>query len=215
MKNGILARITLVTGLLFGLAANVNANSITAVPASPSINVGSQVSVDLNMVFTDTTVGGAFDLFYDPAVLGLVSFTYDPTFTTTVSDPMFSPAPDDCFTSGGAMGGCMVGDGELNAIAMASFMGITGSHTIGTVVFEALSAGASALAMLDNDAGLGGFLDFSTFNPMNVAFVGDSITVMPQAQAQAPAAVPLPASGWLMMLGLAGVMARRQRKSAS
>lgn len=206
MKTGIVFRSAATLILLLGLMSTVRANSISLVPGSNDVTVGSQVSVDITLLLTDSVLGGGFDLKYDPAILGFVSFDYDMTFLTTVADPFLSPIPDNCFADGAMFGGCAMGDGELNGLGFGSFMGITGTHTIGTVVFEALSAGASMLTMMDNDLSLGGFIDFPLGAPIALDFQGTTINT------QAPAAVPVPGNGWLMMIGLVGLLMRRHAK---
>jgi hypothetical protein len=159
------------------------------------------------MAFSEATLGGAFDLCYDPTQLEFVSFSFDDFFYNNVSDPAFDHAPDNCFTDGAPFGGCSVGDPELNAIGFGNFDGISGSYLVGTIVFQAVGAGSSDLTMAVNDAPFEGFFSAETGLPMDVLYNSAKVDINP---------VPVPAAAWLLMtaLGLLGAAGSAERETS-
>lgn len=187
---------------LTAIGSTANANVISLSPVVQTAGIGQEVSFDINMDFINTTVGGAFDLFYDPNLLAFVSFEFDATFLTSVADPDFAIMPDNCISDGAALGGCSAGDAELNAIGFGSFDGISGSHTIGTVTFQTLGPGVSALLMATTDSPWEGFISADDASDLFVIYSPAKLHV-----------VPLPAGLWLLAsgLGLFAGFARRRR----
>ena len=200
MKTG---RLTLLAGLLallVALALPARANLISLHPSALAVSQGQAVMVDIRIDFADLTVGGAFDVLYDPMNLQLSSFDYNAGFLMAVGDPAFSVPPDNCFVDGSPSGGCNVGDGEVNGISFGNFMGISGQHTIGTLVFDTLKAGQTLLQTAATDDLLGGFFSADDFTPLPVDFDGAMVRVSE------------PLALWLMMGGLmmAGLVQRRR-----
>lgn len=187
--------------MLMGLSTAASANVISVSPAGQLAEIGDTVTVDLSMSFLQSTVGGSFDLTYDPTLLNLVSFDFDADFINNVADPAFAVTPDFCFTDGAAMGGCDVGDGELNAIGFGSFDGIIGDYLIGTVTFEALASGISPLLLSTNDTPFEGFIGLNGAE-LNVLYGPGKIRV-----------VPLPAAAWLLLGGLGALLGIGRRRS--
>lgn len=191
--------------LLAALALSVasysaQASVISLDPVGQTVRVGDVFSVQISMFFPEATVGGAFDLFYDPTQLAFVSFEFDPTFFNDVADPAFSHMPDNCYAEGAPFGGCSVGDAELNAIGFGSFDGISGEHIVATVFFAALAPGSSQLTMAVNDAPFEGFYSAITGLEMLVEFNSAKVQV-----------VPVPAALWLFgsAIGLLSLGRRR------
>ena len=146
--------------------------------------VGDLVSFDVFADFSDVdTLGGGFDIFFNSAVLGYVSFEFGDS-ATIGDDPAFRRAPD-------------VLDGELNGIAFGNFDGVGGVFQLGVLTFEALAVGASELSMAENEGGPpdnpGGFFSIAG-TPIDIDFGGADVVV-----------VPLPA-GLLLMLSALGAL---------
>ena len=201
MKTGRLTQITGILALLMMLALPARANLISLNPSALTASLGQAVAVDIQIDFADLTVGGAFDVLYDPTALQFSSFDYNADFLMMAGDPAFSLPPDNCFVDGSTSGGCNVGDGEVNGISIGNFFGIIGQHTIGTLVFETLEGGMTMLQTTATDDLLGGFFSADGFSPLPVDFDGAMVRVSE------------PWALWLMIGGLAmgGMGLRRQK----
>lgn len=189
--------------VLTSLGSAAHANVIHLTPLVQETASGELITFDIQMTFLGATVGGAIDVFYTPETLGFLGFEYNPDFVSVTgpADPAFATIPDDCFFSGSALGGCGMGDAEVNGIGFGSFDGITGEHTIGTLTFLALAPGAGVLSMATNDEPWGGF--FNTNGAEMLVHYGPGKVGI----------VPIPAGIWLFASGLtlfAG-FARRRR----
>ncbi len=185
---------------LSAIGPTAGANVISLSPLVHEVGVGQAVKFDINIDFVNTTVGGAFDLFYDPELLSFVSFEFDVEFLTTVADPDFAVMPDNCLLDGPAISGCIVGDGELNGIGFGNFDGITGSHRIGSVIFQTLDVGVVALMMANNDSPWEGFISAADASELFVLYAPAKVHI-----------VPLPAGLWLLASAL-GLLAARSRR---
>ena len=167
-----------------GLALPASAGTINLSPTSASVGVGDTVSVDVVFDFSDGAIlGGGFDVFFNSAVLGFVSFEFEDS-ASVGDDPSFRRAPD-------------VLAGELNGIGFGNFEGIDGASLLGVLTFEALAVGTSALTLAENEGGPpdnpGGFFSIAG-TPIDVDFGGADVAV-----------VPLPA-GLLLMLSALGAL---------
>src|SRR5262245_64951073 len=118
----------LAAAALWATSYGAQAHVISLDPIGQKVVVGDTFSVDINIFFSEATIGGAFDLFYDPTHVEFVSFDFDDFFFNNVSDPAFDHVPDNCFADGAPFGGCNVGDAELNAIGFGNFDGVFGSY---------------------------------------------------------------------------------------
>jgi hypothetical protein len=186
---------------LWAASFGAQANVISLDPIGQFVGVGQTFSVEISAFFEEATVGGSFDLFYDPTQIAFVSFEFDEHFLNDVSDPAFAHVPDNCFTDGAPFGGCDVGDAELNAIGFGSFDGISGLNLVATVIFQAVGTGVSQLTMATNDAPFEGFYSAVTGLPMDVKYNVADVVV-----------VPVPAALWLLLSGL-GLLGVRRRLS--
>ena len=194
--------------LMFGAAVS-QAASISMVPSFVAANPGDTVAIDVVMDFSDQpTLGGGFDIFYDPTALGFVSWVFDPAMLA-VSDPTFTRSPDNC--AAGLVGGCTQA-GELNGIGFGDFAGLSGPLPVGTVTFTVLDpspvppGGSTFLTMNDNNTPTGPFFDAASFDEIIVDYNGAEVQV-------GTTVIPVPPSVWLFASGLIGVVgvARRRR----
>ncbi len=133
--------------LLFTIAAllastTATANTIEVIPHSSHSTVGSIVSVDLVLDFTESTLGGGVDLYY-AAALRWTAFDFD------------AALPDDPNLRFGP--GFLGGQAPM-IIGFGSLAGIAGRHTIGTATFEVLALGHAWLQVLGNSNPVGPFV---------------------------------------------------------
>lgn len=187
-KHAILGR------LAFGLV--IYMNSIGGAQALPSLTLsamnspvtaGSQATFQLWMDFTnDPTLGGGVDVVFGGFTNGnQLSFaSYTPE---ALGDPALINVPTVSAT----------GD-RLESITFGDLTnGVTGPALVGTLVFNTFVAGNYSLSLVDSTVAAG-FFSLSTA-PQSPTYTPAALTVD-----AAPAAVPAPAVGWLMLSGLAG-----------
>jgi hypothetical protein len=200
MMKKTLARSLAAAALLIG-SAGAQANVISLEPIGQEVGLHHTFSLEISSFFAEATVGGSFDLFYDPTLFEFVSFEFDENFLNNVSDPAFAHVPDNCFTDGAPFGGCSVGDAELNAIGFGSFDGISGTNVVATVLFRSIgNPGTGSFLMAVNDAPFEGFFSAETGLEMTVSYNSAKVVV-----------TPVPAAAWLLLsaLGLLGIRRRR------
>lgn len=185
------------TGAAFyAMSGIAGAATITLMPATQTVTQGDPVTITAHMDFTgEATLGGGFDVFFDPSVLSFVSHTYN----ASLGDPLLRRNPD-------------ILTGEINGLSFGDFGGPTGPALVVTLVFNTLSATSTLVSLNVNGADgpdgagePGGFLSaIAPFGPQAVSFTGAAVNITP---------VPLPAAGWLMLGGLGALvgMARRQK----
>lgn len=170
--------------LLSLFVATSQAATISLNPLSQDVALGSQVSLQLNMNFTDDpTLGGGLDIFYDRSLLSFVSFTFDPGLG---DDPTLRRQPDvlmpDIYT------------GQLSGLAFGNFDGLSGPSPVGTLTFLTLNVGTAFFDMTDNVAPVGPFYSAQTFNQQTVAYDASAVVNI--------TAVPLPGTLWLLLSGM-------------
>lgn len=176
------------TLLMFALSS-VQAASISLTPANTNVSVGGLFNLDVSIDFSDdATLGGGLDVLYDGTALAFQSFTFG---TTTLDlDPAFSRIPDEL-------------PNKLEGLAFGNFNGLT-VGIVGTLTFQALTAGNSLLSMAVTIPSKGGdFVSANTFDVQSVTFNGANVNA---------SAVPVPAAAWLFgsgLLGLVGIMRRK------
>lgn len=177
------------------LTPQARAASVSLLPTSAVGNLatGDLVSFDVFIDFSDVggTLGGGFDVRWDPAALGFVDLA-----SAGLGDPGFGRDPD-------------IFSGLLESWAVADFNGIV-SGLVGSLRFEVLAGmGASTLLALGPTAGIGGpwvsNVDFMVLDPQpdfGAVELG-----------RAPAVIPLPPALWLFVSSLiaVGSFIRRRR----
>ena len=190
----------IVASLAFGLCSHAAlANVISLTPLIQEVGTDSKFALEIRMDFTQETVGGSFDLFYNTDLVDFMTFTYNADFLANVVDPDFLLMPDNCEADGAAVGGCAVGDSEINMIGFGNFDGIIGSYVIGRFVFASREEGLAAFTTASSDSPFGGFISAVDAAQMTVVFNGATVLV-----------TPIPAALW-MMLGALGVLTRFRR----
>ncbi len=153
--------------------------------------VGETVSLDLAMDFDDTTIGGGFQVDYDPSVLQLVDFVFDDRGLGDEQAFRCSPATRRCTARGGA---------HRVPVGFGRFDGLTGARPIGHLRMRAIGEGASAVEIVPH-ATTGPFVDL-TGAPL--AVTSDELTVR---------VVPEPAFATALVAGSIACAAFRRRRS--
>ncbi len=181
-----LVHVMVAAGLL-GAFGTANAASITAVADRDVVLPGEQVSVEFRGFFSnDPTLGGTFDILFDPAALAVASFTQEAIF-----DPGF--LVDGTVTDGNIVGS---GFGDFGGIDADDFL-------IATVVFDVIGVFAETNITMQNGTGGGGpFFSSVTFLEQTIDYQGATLT-----------GIPLPAAAWLMLGGLGALFGFGRKKA--
>lgn len=178
--------------LLLSAISGANAATISLLPTSASAIPSEMLAFDLSIDFTgDPTVGGGIDISFDTGLLSFQSFS---TASSTLTlDASFTRSPDPVSTG-------------LEGLAFGSFSGLE-TGIVGTLTFQALAEGNSALAMaVTSDPLKGGdFISATSGEVQSVTFVETQVEI---------SAVPLPAAVWLFGSGLIGLAGIARRRSA-
>lgn len=185
----------LVLGLLIsGIPALSSAATVSLIPTSPveNLDVADIVSFKIEIDFTAEggTLGGGFDVSWDPASLQLESYTS----TVILGDPFFGRPPD---ASPGLLGSWGVGD----------FDGLD-TGLLGSLSFSLLpGAGLSSFIALGPTTGIAGpwvsAVDFITL--IDPAYNQVEVT-------RVASVIPVPAAFWLFGTALVGVVGFSRRK---
>jgi len=135
---------------------------------SETIVVGLDVALNLEIEFTDATVGGGVEITYDATRLEFVSFTFsgDPDFGLT------GPAANDPNQP------LEIGAGWL---VVSPPFGVTGIHAIGTLLFRPIASGSATVSTRASGINPGPFYSASTGTPMAVVYSGATVNVGPTA----------------------------------
>ncbi|MFK7888142.1 MAG: hypothetical protein AB8G16_14880 [Gammaproteobacteria bacterium] len=174
---------------LSGLSAHAASISLVPTSATTALSAGDIVDFDVVMDFStndsglgsDITLGGGFDLLWDPAAM-----TFHGLTLSGIDENDFAPGDPDIFP------------GLAFNWSFGVFGGISGPALVGTISFEVL-AGAPATSMISGRGtdGIGGpfvsALDFVTLLDVNYNAV--EITT-----------VPVPAALWFMLGGLGALL---------
>lgn len=179
-------------GILLFAATASQAATISFGKALINADLNGTFSVDLRIDFTgDATLGGGIDIFFDSTAISFSAFDFGST--TLVLDPFLSRSPDPL-------------PGKLEGLAFGDFGGNEGPGVIGTLTFQAISLGSSALTMAvtTNPKINGDFIAANGIDLQVVYFGSASVEV---------SAVPVPAAAWLFgsgLIALAGVVKKRK-----
>lgn len=152
--------------------------------------VGDIVEIDLEMAFDETTIGGGFQLDYDPAIFELIDFAF--SNRGLGDDPRYrcEPGVQVCTPRGGA---------HLVPIGFGHFDGITGGRPVGRLRLRALAQGESTIDFLPHPT-TGDFVDLAG-EPLETTSTGLNIRIVPE-----------PATSMMIVIGcyaLASLPARR------
>ncbi len=196
---------SLSAALLCGTVGATQAASIWIEPTDlgASIIQGNSFQMDIYMDFTDEpTIGGGFDILFDPALVSYVSesFILSPQLG---SDPLLSR--DDSPQSP-PLQQVLVDDnnGKIIGAAFGDLIGLTGPSLVGSLTFIADQVGFAQFGLeATEDPLVGEFYSSFTLEPQVVSYSGREVEISP---------IPLPAAVWMMLSGLTGLglLARRR-----
>ncbi len=172
--------------VLLSAVVTANAASISLTPQVSNAAVGDIVTFEIIVDFRDViTIGGPFDVHFDPNALGFASWT-----SSYPGDPGFSRDPEML-------------NGLLSGFAFGDFNGLSGLWTVGVLEFEVLAAGTTEITPSDSTSLAGPFLDAVTFQPIPIEWGSATIN----------AVVPVPAAAWLMVGGLSALVGFARQRS--
>lgn len=185
----------LIAVLMFSTASH--AGIITVEPAVPVVELGDQVQVDLIIDPNAGTLIGGFDLLvnFDDTVLAVAGLA----FGNSISDPF---DPFFLFQSAIDLGGGLISFGEItNLFDFTGFQDGVSDFLLASILFDTIGTGMSDInvsnVLLSDDLG---FI-------LESAVVNGSVTVQ-----ETSTPVSAPGSLWLLLGGLAVLLARRSAK---
>jgi hypothetical protein len=117
------------------------AADVAIAPINPSVNVGSQITLTVNVNNVSNLFGAAFDLVFDPSILNFVSASKGAFLEQ-------GGAETTLLTSVSPSNRLIVGYSRLASGGIAT--GISGSGALMTLVFNGVTAGASNLIFQNN-----------------------------------------------------------------
>ncbi|MBI2801057.1 MAG: hypothetical protein HYX63_12410 [Gammaproteobacteria bacterium] len=191
--------------------STVHAASINLAPASRLVVSGGQVTFDIVANFGNQSVlGGGTDYSWDSNVLTLAGFAFSPALASRDTDFDAKQTPNP--PPGTPTGPFDVQTPSLLSIVFIKFSGlsIATDTVIGTLTFTASGApGSSTLISLADSIKWDGYFVANTQVPIPVTYTGATAQILPLQT------VPLPAAGWLLGIGMLGLLgaARHPRSS--
>lgn len=191
----------LVLALLLGVDARA-ANTGALTPTDPSILLDEFAALSVEVAFDDATLGGGIVITPGPGLL-FESFSFDAGFPDTpalrlVCPDAGEPACDD-----------FAGPGVL--IAFGQLGGLSGSHTVGSLVLQGATPGTISVAMAEDEPGgvAGPFVPTSGGTFETPTFSGAEVEVVSLVPALGAGAA-LGLAGSILAFGV-GSLTRRDR----
>ena len=192
------------TAVLMSAISSAQAVSLTLMSSTPSVAVGETIELQVLMDFSDdATVGGGFDIIFDPGLVSYVSGSYL-TDGALGSDPSFTR--DDNPTVTDPTKRVEVLSDKLAGAAFGNFGGLSGPAVVGSLSFIANAGGDAVFSLgASTSASIGGFFSAVSFSEQFPVFTGTTVSV---------SAVPVPAAVWLFGSGLVGLIGVARRRAA-
>ncbi len=174
-------------------------NAVQLFAGAPQIAIDdAELVVDVGIDFDDSTVGGGFEVTYDPSLLEFVDFTFveDAQMLLRTSPPAGSTARP-----------LVIGAGWL---VLAPPFGVSGVRQLGTLRLRPVGEGNALLSVGPSAVSPGPFYSpAASTEPLAVEYVGTSVVVVPE-----PGFTSLAAHGALVVFGL-GASRRAASRRAS
>ena len=158
--------------LVFGVSLSSTAaaqNLVRLNPTQTTTGVGaSDVALELEIEFSDVTVGGGVEVTYDALLLEFVSFTFsnDPNFG------LLGPADGDPTQP------LEIGAGWF---AAEPPLGVSGVHTVGTLLFRAIGNGVASVFIRESPISPGPYYSASSSTPLVVSYNSAAVNIGPVA----------------------------------
>lgn len=207
MKNKILN--TCIAATLLGLASvSAQAVTLSIITSTPSVKVGDTIELQVLMDFSDDpTLGGGFDIIFDPSLVAYVPNSYI-TDLSLGSDPDFTRDDNPLVTDPTKQ--VEIQADRLAGAAFGNFGGLAGPASVGPLSFTADVAGTAVFSLgASTSAVVGGFFSAVTFTEQFPNFIGTTVTITPITPE-----VPVPAAVWLFGSGLLGLIGIARRRTA-
>ncbi len=151
----------------------------------------------------DPTLGGGFDIIFDPSLVSYVPNSYitDPLL---LSDPDFTRDDNPLVTDPTKQ--VEIQADRLAGAAFGNFGGLAGPALVGPLLFTADAAGTAVFSLgASTSTAVGGFSSAITFTEQFPNFIGTTVTI---------SEVPVPAAVWLFGSGLLGLIGIARRRTA-
>ncbi len=192
------------TAVLMSAISSAQAVSLTLMSSTPSVAVGDTIELQVLMDFSDdATVGGGFDIIFDPGLVSYVPGSYL-TDIALGSDPDFTRDDNPAITDPTKQVDVLLD--RLAGAAFGNFGGLSGPAVVGSLSFIANAGGDAVFSLgASTSASVGGFFSGASFSEQFPVFTGTTVSV---------SAVPVPAAVWLFGSGLVGLVGVARRRAA-
>ncbi len=195
-------RLAVLIGLLYLLAPpSASAQNVVALtPPAQELVQGQIASLDLEIDFTDPSLGGGIVVEFDTSRLGFLGFSFDPTAPDDPALRLVCPSAAPACAS-------FPGPGVLVAFAVdtVGFPAISGAHVIGTLDFSTPLPGTAPLSTREDDSVAGPLVGVTSFDPPSLGTATVDIVDADSVPGLGATGVVVLATG----LGLAGMSALR------
>ncbi len=202
MKLNKLTRLA-AAAVLMSAVSSAQAVSLSLITSTPSVAIGDTIELQVLMDFSDdATLGGGFDINFDPSLVSYVSESYV-TDSALGSDPDFTR--DDNSMVADTRNRVEVQPDSLVGAAFGDFGGLSGPATVSSLSFIANAGGDAVFSLGASTSGsVGGFLSAGSFGEQFPVFSGATVSI-----------VPVPAAVWLFGSGLVGLIGIARRRVAA